>query len=84
MGVVIRDWQGNAIASLSEQALLPFSSDIVKALAATRAISFAQELGLTYFILEGDSFIVINSLISDANSFSPFDLITFSLWQNQL
>jgi len=41
LGVVIRDWQGNAIASLSEQAFLPFSSDIVKALVAIRAISFA-------------------------------------------
>ena len=31
-----------------------------------------------YFILKGDSSIVINSLISDANSFSPFDHILSS------
>ena len=45
LGVIIRNDHGQAIASLSEQIRLPFSSDLVEALAAVRAISFAQELG---------------------------------------
>ena len=62
LGVVVHDSQGNTIASLSEQAPLPFSSDIVEAMAAARAMTFAQDLGIAEFILEGDSEIVINTL----------------------
>ena len=45
LDVIICNDHGQAIASLSEQIQLPFSSDLVEALAAVRAISFAQELG---------------------------------------
>ncbi|XP_023876184.1 uncharacterized protein LOC111988631 [Quercus suber] len=72
LGVVVHDSQGNAIASLSEQAPLSFSSDIVEAMAAARALVFAQELGITDFVLEGDSEVVINSLRNKEASFSPF------------
>nr|POE83156.1 hypothetical protein CFP56_66954 [Quercus suber] len=41
LGVVVHDSHGNAIASLSEQAPLPFSPVIVEAMAAARAITFA-------------------------------------------
>ena len=60
------------IASLSNLIPLPFSSDIVEALATARAISFALELGLSSFTLESDSEIVIKTFISDDDSFSPF------------
>ena len=43
--LIICNDHGQAIASLSEQIRLPFSSNLVEALAAVRAISFAQELG---------------------------------------
>ena len=72
LGVVIHDSQGNAIASLLEQAPLSFSSDIVEAMAVTKAMTFAQELGIAEFILEGDSEVVINSLRSKEASFSSF------------
>ena len=55
LGVAVHDSQGNVIASLSKQAPLPFSSDIVEAMAAARALVFAQELGLADSVLEGDS-----------------------------
>ncbi|XP_050255093.1 uncharacterized protein LOC126700980 [Quercus robur] len=72
LGVVVHDCQGNAIASWSKQAPLPFSSDIVEAMAATRAMTFAQELGIAEFILEGDLEVVINSLRSKEASLSSF------------
>ena len=72
LGVVVHDSQGNANASLSEQAPLPFSSDVMEAMAATRAMTFAQDLGIAEFILEGDSEIVINTLRSMEVSLSPF------------
>lgn len=41
LGVVIRGSRGQALASLFEQASLPFSPEIVEAMAIARAISFA-------------------------------------------
>ena len=55
LGVIIRDNRGQALASLSKQASLSFSPKIVEAMAAAKAISFAQGLSFTSFILEGDS-----------------------------
>ena len=72
LGVVIRNSLGQPIASISELVNLPYSSDIVEAMAAARAIYFAQEIGLNSFILEGDSEAVIKCLRSDDDSFSPF------------
>ncbi|XP_023917766.1 uncharacterized protein LOC112029310 [Quercus suber] len=72
LDVVIRNSLGQPIASLSELVNLPYSLDIVIAMATARAIYFAQELGLTSFILEGDFEIVIKSLRSDDDYFSPF------------
>ena len=51
---------------------LPYSSDIVEAMATARAIYVAQEISLNSFILEGDSEAVIKCLRSDDDSFSPF------------
>ena len=70
--MVVHDCQGNAIASFSKQAPLPFSPDIVEAMAAARAMTFAQELGIAEFILEGDLEVVINSLQSKEASLSSF------------
>ena len=60
------------MASLSEQAPRPFSPDIVEAMAAARAISFAQELGVRPFILERDSDVVIKTFMAAEDSLSSF------------
>lgn len=78
LGVVIHDSQGQAVASLSEQIPLPFSSDMVEALAVAQAISFALETGCSSFILEGDSDRVIKSLSCNEDSFTPFGHILAS------
>ena len=72
LGVIIQNSLGQPIASLSELVNLPYSSDIVEAMAVSRAIYFAQEIGLNSFILEDDSKAVIKCLRSDDDSFSPF------------
>ena len=72
LGVVVHDCQGKAIDSLSEQAPLPFLPVIMEAMAAARVMSFAQELGITEFMLEGDSEVVINTLRSKEASLSSF------------
>ena len=72
LGVVVRDNQGQALASLSEQVPFPFSLDLVEALVAAQAISFTLEIGCLSFILEGDLEHVINTLSSNEDSLSPF------------
>ena len=72
LGVVVRDNQGQALASLSEWVPFPSSSDLVEALVAVQAISFALEIGCLSFILEGDFERVINTLSNNEDSLSPF------------
>ena len=72
LGVVVHDSHGNATASLSEQASLPFSPVIVEAMAAARAITFAQELGINEFMLKGDSEAIINTLRSPEASLTTY------------
>ena len=75
---MIRDSNEQAIASLSKQARLPFSSEIVEAMVAARALSFVQDHGFTSFILEGDSANVINTLNSEEMSLCTYGLILSS------
>ena len=62
LGVVIRDLAGLVIAALSEKVRLPGSVDVVGALAARRAISFAKELSLHHLVVEGDLLRVIQAI----------------------
>ena len=57
---------------------MPFSSDLVEALAAARAISLAHELSFSNFILEGDSKVVIKALKRNDESLSSFGHILAS------
>ena len=70
IGVVIRDDLGQVMTSMSESVHLPSSVDEVEALTAVRAIYFAQEVGFSSIILEGDSERVIKSLRSEKPSFA--------------
>ena len=76
--VIVRDSNGQAIASMSEQTSIPFSPEIAEAMAAAREISFVQDLGFTSFILEGDSVNVISTLNSDEMSLSNYGHILSS------
>ena len=69
---MVHDCQGNAIASLSEQAPLPFSPVIVEAMAVARALTFAQELGINEFMIDEDSEAVINTLRSTEASLTTY------------
>ena len=55
IGVVIRNNLGLVIASCSQRLPQDHSSNEVEALAATKALSFAAEIGITKVVLEGDS-----------------------------
>ncbi|XP_075664873.1 uncharacterized protein LOC142634467 [Castanea sativa] len=62
IGVVIRNENGEVMASLAEKITKPDCVEVLEALAARRAILFAIELGLQQVIIEGDSEIVFKAL----------------------
>ncbi|KAL0012810.1 hypothetical protein SO802_007918 [Lithocarpus litseifolius] len=75
IGVIIRDSCGAAIASLSQ--LIPHAYQVadMEAIAATRTLEFAREIGITDAILEGDSCLVHHALTRGEQSLSPFGLL---------
>ena len=72
LGIVIRDGFGQVLASLLEQIQLPYSSDLVEAMAAARAIYFSVDLGFSSYMLEGDSELTIKALKNEEDSLAPF------------
>ena len=58
----MRDEEGMVIAALSQNIKLPNSMDLVEALAAWRAILFAQAISVTRVVVEGDSMKVITAI----------------------
>ena len=72
VGVIIRDWNGQVVASLAETFPLPFSVIAVEVVAATKALCFAKELGLLFVMLEGDSKITMDALASENPSLMEF------------
>lgn len=64
IGVIIRDYKGEAVAGLGK--LLPgnFSVSETEALAVEAGVLLAKELGLQQVILESDSLIVVQEISS--------------------
>ena len=61
-GVVIRDHEGNFIAGLSKKFKAPLGDIAVEAKAFETGITFAKEVGILDFVLEGDSLTIVNAL----------------------
>ena len=59
IGVAIRDSSGAIIGTLSQKIPLPHSMEMAEALAARRAVVFAQELCLANVLVEGDCLRVV-------------------------
>ena len=62
VGVVIRDHEGNFIAGLSKKFKAPLGDIAVEAKAFETGITFAKEVGILDFVLEGDSLTIVNAL----------------------
>ena len=89
---MIRNNRGLVIASCSLVLHQEFNSNKIEAMAATKALSFAAELGLSDAVLEGDSMVIIKALEEEHNPLSPlqmqslilvFLLIYFTLIQRE-
>ena len=55
LGVVIRNSNGEVVASMSQLVQLPTTVSQVEAMSARKATEFALEIGFDKIILEGDS-----------------------------
>ena len=75
IGMVVRDSQGMAMASLSQNIPLPHSVVNLETLAACRALEFSLELGFDKAILEGDSMIVMAALRDRSPSLASYGLL---------
>ena len=65
IGVVIRDWCGDVVATLSMPTALALTVADLEALACRRAVMFAAKKDLQNVIFEGDSVSVINAIIQE-------------------
>jgi ribonuclease HI len=75
IGVVIRDCSGMVIATLSQRVRTGASVDLIEALAAKRAITFAMEVGVTDVEIEGDFENVIQDLSRPEAPHNAYKLI---------
>lgn len=66
IGVVIRDSEGEVIATLSGRIILPPSMEDVEAMACWQAMHFALEIGIQDVVFEGDSEVIFKHLTSDS------------------
>ena len=62
LGVVIRDWCGEAIGALTTLVPLVQTMAQLEVLVCRRAVQFAKEIGLSQVIFEGDSSTVIQAV----------------------
>ena len=69
--IIVRDHMGNFIASLSKKIHAPLGTIEAEAKAFKTGIIFAKETGISDFILEGDSLVIVQALkeCSHASSF---------------
>ena len=72
IGVIIRDWRGEAIGALSMPIPLTQTVNELEALACSRAVQFAGEIGLQKVIFKGNSSVVINALSQGSGCFSSY------------
>nr|POF27193.1 hypothetical protein CFP56_08563 [Quercus suber] len=75
VGAIVRDAEGSVLASMAESFHLPFSVATVEVIAAMKSIQFTKDLGLTSFILKGDSKSAIEGLKCKSSSLTN---LTFS------
>ena len=75
VGVIVWNREGLVIATMSEKIPQILQPTKIEAMAATRALEFAREVGISEAILEGDSVMVIKALATKDTRLAPFGLL---------
>ena len=63
------------MGALSSPIPMAHSVADLDALACSKAVQFALEIGLTWVVFEGDSAVIINALLHGAGDMASFDNI---------
>ncbi|XP_023901011.2 uncharacterized protein LOC112012867 [Quercus suber] len=72
IGVVVRDCNGEVLASLIQQLEQAYQPVEVEAIAACRAVEFGSEIGVDCAIVEGDSEVLVKALRNNDNGLIHF------------
>ena len=75
LGVIIRNQEGLVIASMSTRLPQQLQPIEIEALAASKALEFAREVGISKVVLEGDSLLVMKALKTKNAGLAPFGLL---------
>ena len=75
LGVIVRDGAGLVIAAMATRVPQLLQAIEVEALAARKALEFAQEMGLAEVLLEGDSSLLMAALNSKKPVLAPYGLM---------
>ena len=75
LGVMVRDKEGLVIVAMATHVPQLLQAIEIEALAANKALEFAQEMGLSDVVLEGDSSLVMVALNSKNPGLAPNDLL---------
>ena len=62
IGVIVRDWNGQFVATMCKQIHTPLGPLEAKSKAVEVGMQFAKQLGLSNIIMEGDSLMVSRAL----------------------
>ncbi|KAF5476840.1 hypothetical protein F2P56_003534 [Juglans regia] len=75
VGVIIRDWHGQVVATLRSQRDLFPDPTMAEAVGALNAVILCQQLHLSRIILEGDAKIVVDEVNSDSGKWTSVGMI---------
>ena len=75
LGVIVQDGAGLVIAAMATRVPQLLQAIEVEALAASKALEFAQEMGLAEVVLDGDSSLLMAALNSKKPVLAPFGLM---------
>ena len=70
--MVVRNCNGEVMASLIQQLEQAFQPMEVEAIVACRVVEFGSEIGVDYAIVEGDSEVIVKALRNNDNGLTPF------------
>ena len=79
IGIIARDWNGKFVAVVSKQIHAPLGPLEVESKAVEVGLLFAKQLGVSDFIIEGDSLIVSRALSQSSSVPASIDAVIMGI-----
>ena len=84
VGVIVRDWNGQFVATICRKIHAPLGPLEAEVKAVEFGLQFAKQLGITDFILEGDSLIVSRALNHSSSVSVSIDAVIMGIGEASL